>query len=200
MGNQLRHLPVIFQPPDVVDHVGPCLQRRLHHRSLVAVYGDGDIKVILDHFDGGNYPVDLLLNADLLVAGAGGFAADVNDSGPVFDHIGGVTPGLFQVRPLAAVGKGIRRHIQNAHDVAVVVHIKQVVSDFHTTDSCFQYFKLIFFFSWLQLQASAAPQNIHRREALSARKSSPARSFCDPVSGSLCRRMAETISSCSAGE
>ena len=134
LGDQLRHPLVIFQAPDVVDHVGPSLQRCLYHRTLVAVYGDGDIKVFLDHLNGGHHPVDLLLNTDLLMAGAGGFTANIDDGGPVFDHIGGVTLGHFHVRPLAAVGKGVRRHIQNAHNVAVVVHIKNAVSYLHAAE------------------------------------------------------------------
>ena len=37
LGNQVRHLPVIFQPPNIVDQVGARFQGRFHHRTFIAV-------------------------------------------------------------------------------------------------------------------------------------------------------------------
>ena len=93
LGDEVGHLSVILQAPDVVDQVCARLQGGLHHLALIAVDGHGGVEVLFDHLDHGDHPVDLLLHADLNMAGAGGLAAHVHDGRALGDHVGGVETG-----------------------------------------------------------------------------------------------------------
>ena len=77
--DEVRHLAVVLETPDVVDEVSARLERLRHHRAFVAVDGNRDVEFLLDHLDDGNDAVDLLLHADLYMAGAGGLAAHVHN-------------------------------------------------------------------------------------------------------------------------
>ena len=63
--DEVRHLAVVLETPDVVDEVSARLERLRHHRAFVAVDGNRDVEFLLDHLDDGNDAVDLLLHADL---------------------------------------------------------------------------------------------------------------------------------------
>lgn len=123
--DEIRHLAVVLEAPDVVDKVSARLERLRYHRAFVAVDGNRDVEFLLDHLDDGNDAVDFLLHADLHMAGTGGLAAHVHNGRSLGDHIGRVAAGIVQIVPASAVGEGVRGHIQNAHNGAVVLHIKK---------------------------------------------------------------------------
>ena len=129
--NQLRHLVVIFETPDVVDQIRARLERRLRDRTLVGVHRNRHVKARLDRLDHRHDAVDLLLIAQLGVSRSGGFSADVDDIHAVREHLLGVVQRRIGCIPLSAVGKRIRRDVQNAHDIRMMLCVKQLISDFH---------------------------------------------------------------------
>ena len=129
--DEIRHLAVVLEAPDVVDKVSARLERLRYHRAFVAVDGNRDVEFLLDHLDDGNDTVDFLLHADLHMAGTGGLAAHVHNGRALGDHIGRVAAGIVQIVPASAVGEGVRGHIQNTHNEAVVLHIKKAIANFH---------------------------------------------------------------------
>ena len=155
LGDQIRYLSVIFQAPDVVDQVGPRFQGSFHYLTLIAVDGHRDVKITFHHLNHRQHPVDFLLVADLDMSGAGRFPADINNGGSLRDHLSGMLFGCLQIIPLSAIGKGVGRHIEDAHDIAVIFHVKQTVSYFHHVTMLLLYYRVRvrFFFSALQLHS-----------------------------------------------
>jgi len=121
-----RHLPQ--RGRDVVDEGGADGQGGLGHLPLDGVDGDADagsagalggVSVSggpgqgLDDRDD---PPQLDLDGDGLGAGPGGFAAHVDDVGALGHHLEPVRHRALEGVVEAAVGEGVRRHVEDAHD------------------------------------------------------------------------------------
>ncbi len=123
IGAGLGHGEIPFEAGDVVDDFGAggdggasgfgfiCINRE-HRFGTVAENG----------FDDGEDAVLLLLGADGIVgaeflgAGAGGFAADVDEVGALIEHGEGVLDGGVRVEKRAAIGERVGGDVEDAHD------------------------------------------------------------------------------------
>ena len=155
LSNQIRHLAVVFQTPNVVDQVSPRFQGSFYYLTLIAVDGHRDVKIAFHHFNDRQHPVNFLLVADLGMPGPGRFPADINNGGSLRNHLSGMLFGCLQIIPFSTIGKGVGRHIENTHDIAVIFHVKQTVSYFHHVTMLLLYYRVRvrFFFSALQLHS-----------------------------------------------
>ena len=66
--------------------------------------------------DDGHDPGQLLVERDGLGPGPGGLPADVDDVGPLGHHAEAVGHGALGGVVEAAVGEGVRRHVEHPHD------------------------------------------------------------------------------------
>ncbi|MNV67231.1 hypothetical protein D3C71_1600230 [compost metagenome] len=108
------------QGPHVIDEVGACRAARPHHGSLGSIEGDHHIQLLHHPLDHGDDPVQLLLLAHVGGAGAGRLAADVDEGGPLLHHLAGMGQGQFKRLEAAAIGEGVRRHVEDPHDVGTI--------------------------------------------------------------------------------
>ena len=74
-GNEISNFAVVFEPPDIVDHIGTGLESSFDHGTFVAVDGDRYIVIFLYCFDDGNDTGDFLIDTYLDMTGTGGFSA-----------------------------------------------------------------------------------------------------------------------------
>ncbi len=116
LGDDPRHVAVALQAPDVVDDGRAGLEGPGCNAGFHRVDGNWNA-------DGGGGRQDRLKPLALLVEGdrphsaigPGRLPADIDDVGAFGGETAGVLDGLRRVDELAAVGKGVRRHIENAH-------------------------------------------------------------------------------------
>ena len=69
----------------------------------------------------GEHPPGLLLGTDPVCTGTGGLATDVDDVGTVVHQRHAVGDRGLRVEELAAVGEGVGRDVDDAHDQATVL-------------------------------------------------------------------------------
>ena len=125
------HVPVSREPQyvlvfpsagDIVDHGGAGLQRRvgdLRQRGIDADRNplrEGVPQTLYDR----QHTVLLPGRRDSLGTRARGFPAHVYDIRALLHHGGGVPDGGVGIQKTAAVGKAVRRHVQDAHDDRLV--------------------------------------------------------------------------------
>ena len=115
----VRHAGIALQSPDVVDDASAEPRRLARDRRLAGVDGDRRVKVSqrLEHR---NHSPGALRLQEPEVTGPCRFAANVDDRRPVGDHRFGARDGCGEVGMATAVGEGIRRHVENAHELGRV--------------------------------------------------------------------------------
>ena len=116
VGDHSCEVGIRAQRSDVVDHVRPGLQRHLRHVRLHRIDGDGDIAPAPDLFDDRNDALDLRFLGHRLGAGSGRLAADVDDRRAVRLHPQRRINRCGSIEVHAAVGEGVGRHVDDAHD------------------------------------------------------------------------------------
>ena len=131
LGNDARHLVIILQTPNVIDEIGARLQGGMRHRALIGIDGYRNIKVFLDRFNYRYNAGDFLLVRQQRIARPRRFAADIQNVRAVPYHILCVLECRIYGVPFSAVGKGIRRHVQNAHHIGVTGRFKRLSSNNH---------------------------------------------------------------------
>ena len=104
---------------NIVHDPRPRRQRRLRHSRLARVDGQGHacIPQRRDHRFGAG---DLVRDRNLGSTWPGAFAADIQQSRTVCHHRLRLGQGRRRVQKPAPVGKAVRRHIQDAHDLRAV--------------------------------------------------------------------------------
>ena len=117
LGDHAGHVRVALQTPDVVDDAGALPERPVGDLRLQRVDRDWGAQL----YHGRHHvpqPRQLLLQRDRLGAaiGSGGLGADVDDVGAFLDQLLGMLQCEGRVEELAAVGEGVRGHIENPHD------------------------------------------------------------------------------------
>ena len=116
-GDERRHVGIALQAPDVVDDCRAPVERPGGDARLDGV--DRDRQAELDHRRQHRLkPRQFLVGRNRLRAaiGPGRFRADVEDVGALLGHGAGVRDGLGRIDEVAAVGKGIRGDVEDAHD------------------------------------------------------------------------------------
>ena len=116
-GGQRRHVGVALQAPDVVDDGRALIERPGGDLRLDGVDRHRQAELD-DRRQHRRQPRQFVVRRYRLGAaiGAGGFRADVEDIGALFRHDAGMGDGLAGIDEFAAVGKGIRGDVENAHD------------------------------------------------------------------------------------
>ncbi len=130
-GGQFCNVGVVLEAPDIVDQIGARLQRGFGDGSFVGIDGYGNVKAALDRLDHRRRAGDLLFLRDHGMSRTGGFSADINDIRSVPEHFLRVVKGVVQAVEFSAVGEGIRRHVEDSHQICPVRGVKIAVSYFH---------------------------------------------------------------------
>ena len=112
----VEHGGISAQACDVVDDVGPGIESGGGDGGLGGVDGDEAVPFRAKRVDDGDSSADFLRGVDRGSAGAGGFTADIDDGRAVADHVAGVCEGAGMAGVFAAIGEGIRGHVEDAHD------------------------------------------------------------------------------------
>ncbi len=114
---------------DVVENVGPGVEGSPGHGGLHRIDGDEGAGLGTNRADDGEDAAEFLGFLDGFGAGAGGLAADVEDVGTFREELEAVLDGATDVGKLPAVGKGVGRDIEDAHDHPALVQFMDGVTD-----------------------------------------------------------------------
>ena len=131
LSNGPRHVLIFFQPPYVIDHGGAGLHSLPGHPALIGIYGDGYIKIFMNQPDDGKDPLQFFLLPNRPASRACGLPSHVYDICTVKHQFLRLSESHLPVTVPASVGKGIRRCIQDAHDIGSVPYIKFFLSYNH---------------------------------------------------------------------
>ena len=115
----VRHAGIALQSPDIVDDASAEPRRLARHRRLAGVNGDRRVKVSqrLEHR---RHSLELFVLRNRKMTGSCQLAANVDDRRPLGDHRFCTRDGYGGVEMATAVGEGIRRHVENAHELGRV--------------------------------------------------------------------------------
>ena len=130
-GDDTGHVRIIFEPPDIVDQIGTCLDSCICNTSFVSIYRDRYIKTFAKCFDDRNDTCCFFFGTDRSMPRTCGFTADIQNISTVFDHSFCMHQSMIHSIPFATIRKRIRGHVQDAHNISSVFYIKFTISDFH---------------------------------------------------------------------
>ena len=91
-------------------------QARLASAGFHRVDGDDGTREGPEGADHGNHPGEFGFFIHRRGPGPGGFAANINDGGPVCGHLHTALNRVLNLVEPTSIGKGIGRDIENAHD------------------------------------------------------------------------------------
>jgi len=111
---------VAAQRVHVVDHACSGLDRGTHHLGLGRVDADRQRRLFRESFDHRDHARQFLLQGHVPCARPRGFAAHVKDVGALFRQAHAMGDGRGGRRVVAAVGKRIRRDVDDAHHPGTV--------------------------------------------------------------------------------
>ena len=123
-GDNLRHPLIVFQPPDIINHMGAGPQRLFCHPAFAGIHRDDGIILFWNLFDYRYHPVNLLLLRNFLVAWSGGLSSHIDNGRSLLDHLPCMGQGVFRSIVTTSVGEGVRCHIQDSHNIHMFFCIK----------------------------------------------------------------------------
>ena len=115
LGRQSGDVGLALQAVDVIDDIRTGGQRQPRRFSPVSIDGDDEPAIGGERFDDRQDPRLLLLPRNRRSARPGGFAADIDDCCAFCGHETRMRHGLVWCAEVPAIGKTVRRHVQNAH-------------------------------------------------------------------------------------
>ncbi len=98
--------------------------------GFVGIDGDGDLQVPLQALEHGNQAAKLFGFGDALGARPRGLGTDIDDISSLLFHFDGASEGAVGVFVLAAVGKRVRRDVEDAHDERAVAQGDGTIGEF----------------------------------------------------------------------
>ena len=125
------HILVIFKSPDIIDKISSCDERSLCHFTLIGIDRDWDIKVLLYGLDDRSHSFNLFLFTDLNMSRPCRFPANIDDCRTSFEELLNMIHGCIITVPFSPIREGIRRHIQDSHDIRFFLCIKEFITDSH---------------------------------------------------------------------
>ena len=109
------HRGIAGQAGDVVDDLGAGVDGRAGDGGLAGVDRNRNSHLRRELLDHRQHAPQLFVGSDRLGIGPRAFAADVEQVGAVGDQLQGVRDGRVAIEELAAVGKAVRRDVDDAH-------------------------------------------------------------------------------------
>ena len=120
--NNLRHTRVGLHSADIVDNVGTGIQRCLCRVCTIGVYRQHSLRIgSAQCADNGQNAAALLLTVHAVAAGARRFAADIQNTGAMLQHLSCTLHDRIHLRHARACIEGVRRNIQNAHNAHLFI-------------------------------------------------------------------------------
>ena len=109
-----RKLRLERQAGGIVDDLGAVLQGAFSDLRLVGIHGDRDGQGVAQALQHRNEAPQFLRGRDARRFRPGGLRPDVDDVGALLLHLQRAREGPIRILILAAIGEGVRRHIQHA--------------------------------------------------------------------------------------
>ena len=100
---------------DVVDHFCAGFGGSLRYFGLIRVNRNWNFEPAAKHVQHGNHPAQLFIGSEPFGAGAGGFAADVEDVGAVAFHLERTGDGRFHFEMQTIAGEAVGRYVEHSH-------------------------------------------------------------------------------------
>ena len=116
LGHHVRHRRVLLQSPDVVDDADPEGDRAARDLGLGGVDRKWRVDLGQERREHRLQAPPFLVERNGGVTGPGRFRPDVDDVGAVGGEFAGLGQRKVERLKAPAVGKRIRRHVENAHD------------------------------------------------------------------------------------
>ena len=128
-GSGGRDVRLALKAPDVVDDGRPSPERRLRCLGLVGVDGHRRKAACHEPLDDRHHAGHLFLCRNFGRARSSGLATDVKDVGAFVGHVAGVGEGGFNRGVASAVGKAVRRDVEDAHNQCSLAEVWQKGKD-----------------------------------------------------------------------
>ncbi len=119
------------QPPHVIDDVGPGIQGGLRHAGFVSVYGNERVGFAANGANDRRHARGFFFGADGLRAGAGGFAAHIQNITPGSQEGAGLLKGIARVGlgKQAIARETIWRDVEDAHHIRARAPLQGVMAN-----------------------------------------------------------------------
>ncbi len=115
--DELQAARIVAQGGNIIDDVRARLQRGFHHRRAACIHADGGSHAHAI-FDRGLDALDLFALPHLFCPGPRALTTDIDDRRASLVHGGGVRlHGFGIVHQSAAIGKAVRRDVENTHNL-----------------------------------------------------------------------------------
>lgn len=129
----MGHARVPKMAADIVYYLDSGIDSAHRGRGMVSVDGeDGTGFLVEDRLDHRQNAGLLFVGSKRNSVGAGRFAADIEDLGPVVEHLECLDEGALRCMlgrvEVAAIGEAVRRDIQDAHDQSVLAKHERSVA------------------------------------------------------------------------
>ena len=115
LGHGAVHVWVGGTTGDIIDHVDAGLRSGFGNRGPHRIHG-GLNPLLVQRLDDGHDAALFLLGSHAHRARAGGLAADIDHVRAGFHEVAGVVERIVDVDPAPAIGEGILRDVDDAHD------------------------------------------------------------------------------------
>ncbi len=110
-----RHLRIVLQAPDIVDDMGAGRDRPARRFGTIGIDGNQNVGAARQRCDHRQHPRLLRFGIDRAGARPGRFAANIDDRGALRLHREGRLDRRIAVGEQAAVGKTVRRDVDDTH-------------------------------------------------------------------------------------
>jgi hypothetical protein len=128
-GNEWGHVGVKAQSADIVDEDRTNIQRRCSNAGPIRIYRYQSPVALDDLLHHGQDTLLLHFRWHWLCPRPRRLPAHVNDVSTFSQHFFGVLDGLFRLEIETAIGKGVRRDVQDAHDVDTALQLQRRVTE-----------------------------------------------------------------------
>lgn len=117
IGEEGGHIGVHLEAGDVIDEIGAGGDGFSRDCAFDGIYGDGDIGAVPESANDGDDAGEFKFRGDGVGAGAGGFAANVQQVGALFNRLETRSDGGISIREPGAGVERIWCHIDDRHNV-----------------------------------------------------------------------------------
>jgi hypothetical protein len=130
LNHRAREFRIGCQPRRVVDDIRAQFQRLRRDSGFIGIHGKRDREPALQTFQHRNQPSELFGLTDARGTRTHGFRADIDDVRALFLQFHGACEGAVWIAIFPAVGKRIRRDVENSHHQRAFAQLQGLVSKF----------------------------------------------------------------------
>ena len=115
-----RHLSaVVFQSPYIINQICTRLYSRPGHLIFIGIQRNRDIKTAFDRLYYRNHPFGLFIIGNPDITRPGGLPSDIQDVHAILYHSFHMPQRSIQMVVFSSIRKGIRRNVQDSHNICL---------------------------------------------------------------------------------